>query len=146
MNTAGALSGSFAGLLADANKLCMMGVMHACRACRNITDNRTCTLPYCKCMHRRARPCSSPDCQTAHTARHQKHQDCSKAQACWDSRRDLCVELLLQLLPLLLHSHPGLLALVVAGDLIRQMVLVGIDQGMCGIKPAGCITAQHSMP
>lgn len=49
-------------------------------------------------------------------------------------RRDLCVELLLQLLPLLLHSHPGLLALVVAGDLIRQMVLVGIDQGMCGIK------------
>lgn len=52
------------------------------------------------------------------------------------SRLDLCVELVLQLLPLGLHSHPRLFALVVAGHLIGQVVLVGIDERMRCIKPA----------
>jgi hypothetical protein len=33
---------------------------------------------------------------------------------------------------------------VVAGHLVRQVMLVGINQGMCSIKPAIHTTAQHS--
>jgi len=43
-------------------------------------------------------------------------------------------QFLLQLLPLLLDLHPGLLSLVVARHLIRQVMLVSINQGMCCIK------------
>jgi len=49
-------------------------------------------------------------------------------------RVNLCVEFLLQLFPLSLHGHPRLLTLVVAGNLIGQVVLVRINQRMRRLK------------